>query len=120
MMRECKKCGETKPLDMFVKHKQCKEGRAYTCQACETKRISDKRRNNKLKAIEYKGGCCSSCGGVFSPAVYDFHHVDKAAKHKDPGQMMGCKWETLAAELDKCVLLCANCHRMEHANEEWI
>jgi predicted HNH restriction endonuclease len=117
MLRVCKKCGEEKPLESFKEHKQCKHGREYTCTACTTNRLSDRRRAKKRRAIEYLGGACNHCGGVFHPAVYDFHHIDPTEKEADPGSLMGRKWERIKQELDKCLLLCANCHRMEHANE---
>ena len=68
----------------------------------------------KLRAIEYKGGVCFKCKTIVHPAAFDFHHVSKEEKHKDPGLMMSHSDESLFKELDKCILLCANCHREEH------
>jgi len=115
----CNKCKETKPLDLFVKHKQCIDGRAGYCKTCDAATVSNLRRATKLKAITYKGGACSRCSGVFHPAVYDFHHVDPLEKEADPGSLMGRKWKVVKEELDKCILLCSNCHRLTHAEEEW-
>lgn len=82
-------------------------------------RTRKKRHSHKLKAIEYLGGKCSSCGLASEhPEVYDFHHLDPSVKEKDPGMLMHCSWERLQKELDKCVLLCANCHRIAHAKEK--
>lgn len=117
--RTCRKCNETKPMELFVKHKQCKNGYAHYCKSCDALTTSQLRRDAKLKAVEYKGGACGRCGGVFPPAVYDFHHIDPTQKDADPGTLMGRKWEKVKEELDKCVLLCANCHRLTHAEEEW-
>lgn len=117
--RTCTRCSETKPLALFVKHKECKEGRANYCRACDSLQTSTFRRETKVRAIEYKGGKCARCGGVFPPAVYDFHHLDKAQKDDNPGALMGRKWEKVKEELDKCILLCSNCHRLTHAEEEW-
>lgn len=114
--KPCKKCGEIKDLSLFAKNKQSRQGRENQCQACRTLSISNRRRGNKLKAIEYKGGACSACGGSFHPCVYDFHHINIKEKEKDPGTLMSSKWETIKKELDKCVLLCANCHRLAHAS----
>jgi predicted HNH restriction endonuclease len=72
------------------------------------------KRDRKLKAIEYLGGVCSDCNQQFHPAVYEFHHIDPATKDRDPSKMLSLSWERLANELDKCKLLCANCHRLEH------
>ena len=117
--RTCTRCGEIKELDLFVKHKQCREGRAHYCRSCDSLQTSHLRRETKLKAIKYKGGKCARCNEMYPPAVYDFHHLDATTKDADPGALMGRKWEKVKEELDKCILLCSNCHRMTHAEEEW-
>ena len=71
----------------------------------------------KRKAIEYCGGKCMHCGGVFSPAVYDFHHINPKEKEVAISKIMSHSWESIKNELDKCILLCANCHRIEHNKE---
>lgn len=73
-----------------------------------------KRTERKWWAVEYLGGACQHCGGVFHHAVYDFHHLDPTIKENHIGKLISGKIEKLKAELDKCILLCANCHRMEH------
>ena len=80
------------------------------------KQREDKRKR-KLEAIAYLGGKCSICHGDFHPAVYEFHHTDPSTKDRDPSKMLQLSWKRLAAELDKCKLLCANCHRLEHHNK---
>jgi predicted HNH restriction endonuclease len=72
------------------------------------------KRQRKLEAIQHLGGKCHKCEGVFHPAVYEFHHTDPTTKTKDPSKMLLLKWETITKELDKCQLLCANCHRLVH------
>jgi hypothetical protein len=62
------------------------------------------------------GGACANCGGVFDRRVFDFHHAGSKAEH--PSALLGTKSVArIAAELSGCVLLCANCHRMEHCDE---
>jgi predicted HNH restriction endonuclease len=73
------------------------------------------RRNNKKLAIEYLGGKCMKCNGVFHPDVYDFHHKDSSEKDVCVGRLLSRKFERVTNELDKCILLCANCHRIIHA-----
>lgn len=66
--------------------------------------------------IEAMGGACNNCGGKFHRSVYDFHH--KHGKTDSPANILVNKSiEQIAKEISKCVLLCANCHRMEHNNE---
>lgn len=77
------------------------------------------KRKRKAEAIEYLGGKCSSCLCTFHPAVYEFHHRDPAEKENHPSKLLGMRKGRLFAELDKCILLCANCHRLEHHKESY-
>ena len=71
-------------------------------------------RANKLRAIEYLGGQCTDCGQKYHPSVYDFHHIDPNEKDIGIARIGGRTFENIIPELDKCVLLCANCHRLRH------
>lgn len=67
----------------------------------------------KLKAIEYKGGKCQICGYNKCTRSLQFHHLDP--NEKDFGISRGTKsFEKLKPELDKCILVCANCHGEIH------
>lgn len=67
----------------------------------------------KSALIELFGGECSGCGGVFSPSVYDFHHVTK--KTDKPSTLFNdCSIGKIAEEIVHCILVCANCHREIH------
>ena len=70
--------------------------------------------NNKIKAVEYMGGKCADCGVVYPPYVYDFHHVNPEEKAACVATLLSGKWDILQSELDKCVLICSNCHRERH------
>ena len=69
--------------------------------------------DQKIKAVEYKGGRCMLCGYANSLAGLDFHHLDPKTKERKPTQYK-C-FEKNKPELDKCVLLCVRCHREVHA-----
>lgn len=74
-------------------------------------------RSTRIKAVlvEHKGGCCQHCGGTFHPAAYDFHHT--GPKEGSISSMIAnASVVSLAQEVADCILLCANCHRIEHAN----
>ena len=73
------------------------------------------RKKRKLEMIEYKGGCCQLCGYDKYNSAMDFHHIE--LRDKDINIINGSSFETAKAELDKCILLCANCHRGLHAEE---
>jgi hypothetical protein len=62
------------------------------------------------------GGACFGCGGRGLAAIFDFHHLDADRKDFGIGQDgIPRPWEKIVAELAKCVMLCANCHREVHA-----
>ena len=56
---------------------------------------------------------CGECGER-DPRCLDFHHRDKDSKVADVANMMGHNMETLRAEMEKCDVVCANCHRKHH------
>lgn len=72
----------------------------------------------KSWAIEYLGGKCKRCGLVDKTCVYDFHHYDPTTKDVAFSLLLGHSFETMKIEIDKCILLCANCHRLVHYNKE--
>ncbi|MCL5016505.1 MAG: HNH endonuclease [Patescibacteria group bacterium] len=72
--------------------------------------VAKRRRKIKALAIEYKGGRCQICGYNKYPGALDLHHLhDKKFGIGDKGYTRS--WEKVKAELDKCILVCANCHR---------
>lgn len=77
-----------------------------------------RRIRRKREAVDLMGGRCVDCGLVFPLAVYDFHHLDPAKKEFNPCNMLTKNKERFMEELKKCVLLCANCHRIRHATDE--
>lgn len=76
------------------------------------KRVAQKRRDTKLKAVEYKGGKCEICGYDRCVWALDFHHINPEDKYFAIGSRGYARsWESVRKELDKCILVCANCHR---------
>lgn len=85
------------------------------CKSC----VSNRRRYQmKLRCIDYLGGKCSACGVIGCPEIYDFHHIDPTTKKFTISGKMSHSWKFLRDELDKCSLLCANCHRTFHFEEK--
>jgi hypothetical protein len=60
--------------------------------------------------LDYKGGACVLCAYRDHWAALTFHHVDPRLKRFNIAGSHGRKLETLREELDRCVLVCANCH----------
>jgi ferredoxin len=82
----------------------------------ETGPVVQFRRDLKLRAVEFMGGICEGCGHAGPPAIFDFHHREASTKHFGISQDgIPRRWEKVVAELAKCVMLCANCHREVHA-----
>jgi len=78
--------------------------------------VSKRRKTLRIKLVAYKGGCCILCGYNRCIDALDLHHLD--ASQKEFGISSGGltrSWEKIAAEADKCILVCANCHREIHA-----
>jgi hypothetical protein len=104
----CKYCGESCP-DKFSGTSKC------SCRRCtKAKYKADK----KKFAVEYKGGKCEICGYDKSYKAMDFHHTNPTEKDRHISRMMDWSRERIKKELDKCILLCANCHREEHEKIE--
>ena len=131
-VRICKVCDTLRLLEDFASHKDCNYGKTYTCKECMT--ISSKKhyednkphklnlanirnRRQKKKAVDLLGGQCHDCHGKFHQCVYDFHHVDDT-KEMNPSYALTMSWNNAVKELEKCILLCANCHRLRHFKEE--
>lgn len=73
----------------------------------------------KIKFINLLGGKCSSCGYKDNISALDFHHKNPRNKSfsLDLRQLSNTKESTLLLELNKCEILCANCHREKHYPE---
>lgn len=73
------------------------------------------RRASKVRAVAHMGGTCAGCGRDGVPAIFEFHHRDATQKDFGIGQDgIPRRWEKVVAELARCVMLCANCHREVH------
>lgn len=76
------------------------------------------RKVNKQRAVDYLGGRCVDCQHGYHLSAYDFHHLDPIKKDINPSSLMNRPWDVIKKEIDKCVLLCSNCHRRRHWIEE--
>lgn len=82
-----------------------------------SKRDRNKRERRWQEAINLLGGRCQRCDGVFPSCVYDLHHIDPTQKEFTIGENMLVGEEKFKTEVMKCLLLCANCHRLEHRKD---
>ena len=84
------------------------------CKKCTIHRRKKYLHKNKRDAIEYKGGKCKHCSYSKCDAALEFHHTDPTKKDFSISKHRGASIKSIKPELDKCILLCANCHREEH------
>jgi hypothetical protein len=93
-----------------------KDKRKYSDRANYLKKAVDKRRKKiRQLSIEYMGNQCTICGYNKCIQALEFHHLDSNKKDfgiSDKGYTRS--WKKVKEELDKCILLCANCHREVH------
>jgi len=130
--RLCTKCGKSKGIEEFSwsirgvkRHSRCK-----SCHADEKK---DYYERNKEKVLEYKwdrqvrkrgeareyvweylrGHPCRHCGET-DPIVLTFHHVS-GTKRMSVAELVnrGYRIEVIQEEIEKCIVLCSNCHLRE-------
>ena len=114
---ECTKCFVDKSNSEF--YKKTADRYYRWCKACFIHHTDTRNRNRKKQAIVRLGGKCNDCHEKFHPAIFDFHHKDPQDKEAEWRKMKSWSEERRNQELDKCLLLCANCHRMRHTTGDW-
>jgi len=90
-----------------------KDKRKYTDRRdALIKAVAKRRKKLKILGVEYKGGRCQVCKYSKCIDALEFHHIDSSKKEFGIGDKGYTRsWDKVRKELDKCVLLCANCHR---------
>ena len=73
----------------------------------------------RLKALEYLGGKCKSCG---TEDNLEFDHEDRSLKSFSINNLLSRRWDIQVQELDKCQLLCLDCHLEKTLTEmpDWL
>ena len=105
----CKKCGEDK-------EERCFPYKRNTCRECRCNNSKIKRNIGKefINTFKHETGC-SSCKET-NPVVLEFHHThDKEYK---VSRMIELPIQKIKEEMSKCIVLCANCHRILHHDEK--
>lgn len=118
-MQTCPKCNIKKPVKSFyMRPDRIGKAQSY-CKQCNHQNVLDRQREFKRKCLEYKGRSCSKCGYDKCLGALEFHHLDPDAKEFIPSKFRHTSWtknETaIKKELDKCIVVCANCHREIHS-----
>ena len=90
-------------------------GLGHTKELCNSCGVNRRRFLLKPKMLEYKGGKCQVCGYSRCSQSLHFHHLNPSIKEFNVSGSHSVSWSRLERELDKCVLLCSNCHGEVHA-----
>jgi len=133
----CTKCQHQKDVLSFPARKTSKDGRASWCRACYKENWDVRyyenhqhyrnshntsrrkiREQNARKVFEYlTHHPCVSCGES-DPIVLEFDHRDRVEKSGNIANMIvNSSWTRVESEIEKCDVLCANCHRRKSAAE---
>lgn len=110
-------CKNEKQINQFYSRRN---GSGYTpyCRKCTVFQATKRSRAFKQLCIQYKGSKCENCGYCKCNSALQFHHTDTKEKQFNISSVRNKKFtEKVKQELDKCILLCANCHRQKHNNE---
>jgi len=77
------------------------------------------RRRLKDAICKERDNRCEECGEIFESHILDFHHLDPSTKEFElsVSNLTDQQWPKVLAEVDKCQMLCANCHRQKHKEE---
>ena len=138
-MKVCTLCGKTRKISSFHKRSRAKDGLSARCKFCisenmalryksdEARRLSIANRRHMAKSkarsfvLDYlKVNPCTDCGYT-NPIALEFDHVI-GTKRADVSAMVSdaLSVEAIAAEIQKCQVVCANCHRIRtNARANW-
>lgn len=136
-MKKCTQCKLLKDESSFNKNKKRKDGLQTICRTCSSEKSKSyylnfteehrettrkrrvlKRKEIRLKIDEIKTICnCAKCGES-DIVCLEFHHADPKEKDFEIASSSAYewKWEIILEEINKCVCLCASCHRKVHHN----
>lgn len=120
ILRECNVCHETHPetTEFFYQNGKQPSGKIKwkpDCKKCHTQ--SRVERFDKLMTEVFGEIKCQACGYDSCKRAIDCHHLNEEDKDFEPAKLRSSfiSLDKMRKELEKCVLLCSNCHREVHA-----
>lgn len=117
----CTKCGKEKLLTEFNWRNKSKGTLRSECKECHTAYMKQKYQEKKTIVQDIKNNLkCAKCGYDEYPIALDFHHLDPTQKDTTVARMVANNYrlDKTLQEIDKCICLCANCHRVFHFLEK--
>ena len=115
--RFCPRCQQNCNISEFYSRRDKSNSSSY-CKQCTNYQTVLRQRNLKKQMIEYKGGKCERCGYDRYYGALEFHHIDPDKKDFSLSHLKRYSFnQIIIDELDKCILLCSNCHREIHGEQ---
>ena len=131
-MKVCNKCNVNKPASDFFRKSKTKDGLQNSCKECaskygkswylkNTKRHKRNTRENRIKQasinkefiLNYlQGKSCKDCGYNKSIIPLEFDHLQNKRNEVSVMISNGYSLEAIQEEINKCEIVCANCHRI--------
>lgn len=109
--KKCTKCLMLKPRSEYYNYNKI----SSWCKQCLTDDVINRQRAFKVKCVEYKGSKCSECGYNKYIGALEFHHLDPSQKDFEMSRYkLSAFSDIVKKELDKCILVCSNCHKEIH------
>ncbi len=119
-MKVCKDCGESLPLTVFYRNANMADGHLSWCKRCVVNRYGPGRSRRAkddrgyFQCVKVERGC-TDCGYSADPVALDFDHLPGTTKKYRIACMAGMSRALIDAEIAKCEVVCANCHRIRTA-----
>ena len=125
--KTCNKCRLEKPITEFHHHRGNKDGLQQQCVLCKKstdaagyrkhkdwylKRNEERRKRIREIVRDLKSAPCVDCGKSYPYYVMDFDHRSNKYFTVSVGAHRGIGIDTLLQEIDKCDVVCSNCHRI--------
>jgi len=116
---KCVKCSKTKPLEEFHKENNRRTGTHRSCKSCWALVKKKKWQQSKSEFTSMLGSECQNCRYHRYLSPLQFHHVNSDNKEHTLSRLIchESRRDEVLEELDKCCLLCSNCHDAFHAEE---
>ena len=113
--RYCPSCEKQCNIEDFYQKRGVPNSSTY-CKKCTSIQTLNRSQKLKKQMVDYKGGCCTICGYDRYMGALEFHHLDPKQKDFNLAHMKKYTFDDkVKNELDKCILVCSNCHREVHA-----
>ena len=117
-MKKCSVCKRKKADHLFRKDIRTKTGLRSECRSCENKKIKKRKIKLVKHLIDYfKEHPCVHCGET-NPILLEFDHLRDKEINIANAVLSGWSIKRLEKEVEKCQVLCSNCHTLKTAKDQ--